>query len=83
MDWQIIINGLLGSLIAVVGWFCNELWTNVKSLQKQLHKLEVEIASNYAKKDELEVRFDKLEDMLNRIFDRLERKQDKSNIYDD
>ena len=83
MDWQIIINGLLGSLITVVGWFCNELWTNVKSLQKQLHKLEVEIASNYAKKDELEVRFDKLEDMLNRIFDRLERKQDKSNIYDD
>ena len=82
MDWQIIINGLLGTLIGLGGWLCNEIWSNTKSLHNQIHKLEVEIASNYAKKDELEVRFDKLEDMLNRIFDKLERKQDKSDHYD-
>ena len=35
------------------------------------------MASNYAKKDELDVRFDKLEEMLNRIFDKLEKKADK------
>ena len=77
MDWQIIINGLLISFLSLVGFFCKELWTNVKSLQKQLHKHEIDMASNYAKKDELEVRFDKLEEMLNRIFDKLEKKADK------
>ncbi len=77
MDWQIIINGLLGGIISLLGWFCNELWGSIKSLQKQLHKHEVDIASNYSRKDEIEVRFDKLEEMLNRIFDKLEKKADK------
>ena len=53
------------------------LWSNLKSLQKQVHKLEVDMAQNYARKDELEIRFDKLEEMLNRIFDKLEKKADK------
>ena len=77
MDWQIVINGLLGGLLSLLGWLCNELWTNLKSLQKQVHKLEVDMAQNYARKDELEIRFDKLEEMLNRIFDKLEKKADK------
>ena len=77
MDWQIVINGLLGGLLSLLGWLCNELWTNMKSLQKQVHKLEVDVAQHYARKDELELRFDKLEEMLNRIFDKLERKADK------
>ena len=77
MDWQLIFNALLGGLLSLLGWLCNELWTNLKSLQKQIHKLEVDVANTYAKKDELEIRFDKLEEMLNRIFDKLERKADK------
>ena len=77
MDWQIVINGLLGGLLSLLGWLCNELWSNLKSLQKQVHKLEVDMAQNYARKDELEIRFDKLEEMLNRIFDKLEKKADK------
>lgn len=84
LDWQIIINVLLGIILSVGAWLCNELWSNLKSLQTQVHKLEVDITSKYAKKDELELRFDKLEHMLNRIFDKLERKQDKTNnLYDD
>ena len=63
--------------LSLLGWLCNELWTNLKSLQKQVHKLEVGMAQNYARKDELEIRFDKLEEMLNRIFDKLEKKADK------
>ena len=52
MDWQIVINGLLGGLLSLLGLFCNELWTNLKSLQKQVHKLKVDMAQNYARKDE-------------------------------
>nr|BDD47853.1 hypothetical protein 26 [Burkholderiaceae bacterium] len=77
MDFQVLFNIILVSLLSLIGWFCNELWTNIKSLQNKLHKHEVDNATNYARKDELELRFDKLEEMLNRIFDKLEKKADK------
>jgi len=77
MDWQVVINLVGALLISLFAWLFNELWTNVKKLKEHIHKLEVDVVGNYAKKDELEIRLDKLEDMLNRIFDKLEKKADK------
>ena len=39
--------------------------------------LEINLPTNYVRKDDMEARFDKLEAMLNKLFDRLDSKADK------
>ena len=74
---QDIINLLIGTVLAVLGWFARQLWDAVQNLKIDLNKIEVSLPTHYVRKDELEVRFDKLEVMLDRIFDKLDSKVDK------
>ena len=39
--------------------------------------LEINLPTNYVRKDDMEARFDKLEFMLNKLFDKLDNKVDK------
>jgi cell division protein FtsB len=77
MDWQTLINIGAGSILAVIGWFARELWEAVNSLKKDVHKLEIKIAKEYATNQEINARFDKLEGILERIFDKIDKKADK------
>lgn len=77
MSDQAIINIIIGTALSVLGWFARQLWDAVQELKKDMQKLEVELPSYYVKKDELETRFDKLEVMLQRIFEKLDTKADK------
>ena len=45
--------------------------------QKQVHKLEVDMAQNYARKDELEIRLDKLRRNAKPYIRQVEKKADK------
>lgn len=74
---QEIINLLIGSVLAVLGWFARQLWDAVQSLKDDMKQLEVDLPTNYVRKDELEQKLDKLEVMLNRIFEKLDSKADK------
>ena len=77
MSDQAIINIIIGTALSVLGWFARQLWDAVQELKKDMQKLEVELPSYYVKKDELETRFDKIEGMLQRIFEKLDTKADK------
>ena len=84
MDWQIIINIGAGSLIAVGGWFARQLWDAVKELKRDINKLELHLSENYVKKSDVESfrtdmdkRFDRIEVILNKLFDKIEAKADK------
>lgn len=84
MDWQIIINIVAGSLLAIGGWFARQLWDSVKELKKEISDLRLHVSETYTKKSEVEAlkiemdkRFDKLEQMITRLFDRLDQKVDK------
>ena len=84
MDWQIIINIGAGSLLTIGGWFCRQLWDSVKELKADIADLRLHVSESYAKKSEIETlkadmdkRFDKLEQMIGRLFDRLDQKVDK------
>ncbi len=77
MDWQTLINIGAGSVLAVIGWFARELWEAVNSMKKDLHRLEVKIAKDYATHQDINSRFDKLEGILERIFDKIDTKADK------
>ena len=77
MDGQTIINIVVGTILSVIGWFARQLWDAVQSLKEDMKKLEVDLPTHYLRKDEFESRLDKIENMLERIFDKLDSKVDK------
>ena len=77
MDWQQIINLCGGAVLCAIGWWCREIWDSVKSLKNSLQDLEVDLAKNYATKQDINARLDKIDDVLERIFDKLDGKADK------
>jgi hypothetical protein len=77
MDWQNIINLALGTFIGAVGWFARQVWDSVQNLKEDIKQIEIDLPTNYARKIDIDARFDKLETILQKIFDRLESKADK------
>jgi len=77
MDTQTLINGIFGLIMGVGGWFANEVWSAVKALQKDMHQIEVDLPSNYVRKDEFGDAIRRIEVICERIFDKLDNKQDK------
>jgi len=74
---QSIINFILVGISSVLGWFARELWTAVKELKADLAKLREELPKGYVAREDYRDDIRELKDMLGKIFDRLENKQDK------
>ena len=84
MDWQLIINIGAGGLLTVGGWFARQLWDSVKELKADIANLRLHVSETYAKKSEIETlesqmekRFDRLEQMIARLYDKIDSKADK------
>ena len=52
MDWQNVINIVIGSLLAVGGWFARQLWDAVQKLKTDMSQLELSISDTYVRKDD-------------------------------
>ena len=74
---QQIIDLGLGAVMAVIGWFARELWSVVKELKSDLSKLREDLPKDYVTKDDYRQDIRELKEIMNKIFDRLENKQDK------
>ena len=74
---QGIINLIGVTIFAVIGWFARQLWESVQALKDDIRKIEVDLPTNYVRKVDIEARFDKLEIILSKIFDKLDAKADK------
>lgn len=77
MDGQSIFNLVSGALLVGVGWWCREIWDSVKALKNDVKDIEVNLPTHYVRKSEIESRLDKIDQVLERIFDKLESKADK------
>ena len=77
MEPQNIIDIALGSGFAVLGWLARELWSAVKELKSDLSVLREHLPKNYVARDDYREDMREVKNMLNKIFDRLENKQDK------
>lgn len=77
MEWQSIINIGAGSLLAMFGWFARELWDMVQAIKQDVQALEVKLAKEYTTHADMNARFDKIEIILGKIFDKLDNKMDK------
>jgi len=77
MDMQTVYNLIGGAALAVFGWFARELWGAVKALQKDLHEMEIQVSTTYVTREDYKADMREVKDMLGKIFDRLDNKQDK------
>ena len=77
VDFQNLINLGLGAILAVSGWLMRELWGAVKELQRDINKLEATLPKEYVLKDDMDKRMQHIEDMFQRIYDKLDGKADK------
>lgn len=77
MEGQTLINVILGAVCSVIGWFARELWTAVKELKSDLSKLREQLPTTYVVRDDYREDIREIRDMLGKIFDKLDGKQDK------
>ncbi len=77
MDWQIIINIGGAAALSTLGWFARQLWDSVQNLKNDVKQIEINLPTHYVKKDELSVRFDRIEHLLDKLYEKLEQKADK------
>jgi chaperonin cofactor prefoldin len=77
MEFQSLFNILVGAGLTAIGWFARQLWEATQNLKDDVQKLELNVSDNYVKKIDINARFDKIEAILERLFDKLESKADK------
>jgi hypothetical protein len=77
MDYQSVINLAVGLAFTVAGWFAREMWSAVKELKSDLSKLREELPKTYIARDDYREDMREIKEMLGKIFDKLEAKQDK------
>lgn len=84
MDWQQIINGFGAVTLSVMGWLARQLWDSVQELKEEIASLRLHISEAYVKKSEIEMlridmdkRFDRIEQLLDRLYEKLDSKVDK------
>jgi hypothetical protein len=77
MDWQVIFNVIGAAILSVIGWFARVLWDSVQELRKDIKQIEIHLPSNYVQKNELSIRFDRIEQLLDRLYEKMEQKADR------
>lgn len=77
METQAIINFVLLSAVGVGGWFAREVWGAVKELRTDLHTIESNLPKEYVLKTDMDRRMEHIENMFQRIYDKLDGKADK------
>jgi hypothetical protein len=84
MDCQFIINLVGAAALGVGGWFARQLWDSVKELKNDVAAIRLHMSENYVKKSEIDTlktemdkRFDRIELLLDRLYEKLDSKVDK------
>jgi hypothetical protein len=74
---QDIINIGGGAFIAAIGWFARQLYESVNRLRDDVHQIEVDLPTNYVRRDEYNDTMKRIESIVEKIFAKLDTKADK------
>ena len=77
MDGQTLFNLAGGAILAAIGWWCRQIWDSVQKLKDDVKSIEIDLPTNYVKKNDMTVRFDRIEVLLDKLYEKLENKADK------
>lgn len=77
MDHQTVFNVGIGVILAGAGWWARVIWDSLRQLREDMHRIEVELPKGYVTKDDFTKTMRHIEDMFQRIYDKLDGKADK------
>ena len=77
LDSNTIFNALLTIAVASCGWFAKQIWDAVQDLKRDVHEIEVDLPRTYVSKNDFHETMRHIEDMFQRIYDKLDDKVDK------
>lgn len=75
---QEILNYSYAAVLALIGWLGKTLWDAVGKLKEDLKSIEIDLPKTYVSKVDIDSRLDKIDSVLDKIFERLEHKADKN-----
>lgn len=76
-EYQWLLNWSFGIVGVLLGAFIKTLWDEMKSLREQQNQMRTWVHENTVNKQDFRDHAARVENMLERIFDRLDNKQDK------
>ena len=74
---QELINIGGGAFLATLGWFARQLYESVRELREDVHQIEIDLPTNYIRREEYAETMKRIEAIVERIFDKLDAKADK------
>jgi len=77
METQALINFGFVLVSGVLGWFAREMWSAVKELKGDLALLREQLPTKYVTKDDFKHDMQRVLDMLDKIWTKLDAKVDK------
>lgn len=84
MTFQDILNYGIIAVFGTVAWFVRTIFETVNTLKKDIDGFKLQVSENYVKKSEvdnlraeMDKRFDRLEQMIARLYDKIDSKADK------
>jgi len=77
LDIQSIINWVVVAAFGVIGYLYRQIVEDQKKDRQMINDIRVDLPKSYVSKDDLMNHLNRIEAMLNKIFERLEQKADK------
>lgn len=84
MSLQEIINTGIGAALAAIGWFARTIYDSLSELKQDIDDHKLHVSETYVKKSEvdnlraeMDKRFDRIEQMIARLYDKIDAKADK------
>ena len=84
MTFQDILNYGIIAVFGTVAWVVRTIFETVNNLKKDIDGFKLQVSENYVKKSEvdnlrleMDKRFDRLEQMIARLYDKIDSKADK------
>ena len=77
IDLQFIANLAAIVVFGVIGYFYRQLVNDIQKLSSTINDMKVDMPTNDVRKDELSKDMIRIENMLDKIFDKLDNKVDK------
>ena len=77
MEFQQVINVIIGLAISAVGWWCRQIWDSIQDLKNDVKRIEIDLPHYYVTKDDYKDDIAEVKKILNEIFQELKTKADK------
>jgi hypothetical protein len=77
MEWQSLAIGTLSVLLVLFGAVLRALWDATQKLAANVHQIETALPETYMRRDDFRTHADRVEQLIQRLIDKLDGKADK------